>query len=78
MYDTELCNIYVNGDEYHYIMIHPYIRPNMELYFKHYHGKTHSIRNIYTSEGYEIDHRNRYMLLIIISLEQLHTSIIWY
>ena len=34
--------------------------------------------NNVTSELMKIDHRNRYMLLIIISLEQLHTSIILY
>ena len=39
MYDTELCtlcDLNVNGDEYHYIMICPYFRQSRELYLKHY------------------------------------------
>ena len=38
MYETELCtlcDINVNGDEYHYIMICPYFRQCKELYLKH-------------------------------------------
>ena len=37
MYDTVLftsCDI-INGDEYHYIIICPYFRQSMKLYFKH-------------------------------------------
>ena len=33
--------------------------------------------DVISLELMKIDHSNRYMLLIIISLEQLHTSIIW-
>ena len=39
MYKTELCtlcDLNVNGDEYHYIMICPYFRQSRELYLKHY------------------------------------------
>ena len=39
MYETELCtlcDLNVNGDEYHYIMICPYFRPSKKLYLKHY------------------------------------------
>ena len=39
MYETELCtlcDLNVNGDEYHYIMICPYFRQSRELYLKHY------------------------------------------
>ena len=39
MYDTELCtlcDLSVNGDEYHYIMICTYFRQSRELYLKHY------------------------------------------
>ena len=36
MYENELCDLNVNGDEYHYIMICPYFRQNRELYLKHY------------------------------------------
>ena len=36
MYETELCNLNINGDEYHYVMICPYFRQSMELYLKHY------------------------------------------
>ena len=36
MYGTELCNLNINGDEYHYIMICPYFRQSLELYLKHY------------------------------------------
>ena len=35
MYETELCtlcDLNVNGDEYHYIMICPYFRQSRELY----------------------------------------------
>ena len=38
MYETELCtlcDLNVNGDEYHYIMICPYFRQSRELYLKH-------------------------------------------
>ena len=34
--------------------------------------------DVISRELMKIDHKNRYMLLIIISSEQLHTSIIWY
>ena len=39
MYETELCtlcDLNVNGDEYHYIMICPYFRQRRELYLKHH------------------------------------------
>ena len=39
MYETKLCtlcDLNVNGDEYHYIMICPYFRQSRELYLKHY------------------------------------------
>ena len=39
MYKTELCtlcDLNVNGDEYHYIMICPYFRHSRKLYLKHY------------------------------------------
>ena len=39
MYEIELCtlcDLNVNGDEYHYIMICPYFRQSRELYLKHY------------------------------------------
>ena len=39
MYETELCtlcDLNVNADEYHYIMICPYFTQSMELYLKHY------------------------------------------
>ena len=39
MYETELCtlcDLNVNGDEYHYIMICPYFKQSRELYLKHY------------------------------------------
>ena len=39
MYETELCtlcDLNVNGDEYHYITICSYFRQSRELYLKHY------------------------------------------
>ena len=39
MYETELCtlcDLNVNGYEYHYIMICPYFRQSRELYLKHH------------------------------------------
>ena len=39
MYETELCtlcDLNLNGDEYHCIMIYPYFRQSRELYLKHY------------------------------------------
>ena len=39
IYETKLCtlcDLNINGDEYHYIMICPYFRQSRELYLKHY------------------------------------------
>ena len=49
MYETELCtscDLNVNGDEYHYIMMCPYFRQSRELYLKHYFYTRPNITNI--------------------------------